>query len=375
MSMQNAAFNINNKIWIFWDQDYSGTVIDHHEQQISIELKHIEAAEPFILTIIYAKCKPVLRRPLWDCLRTKVASSNTSWCVIGDFNVISSIEEKIGGIPYQINKSLDFLSMIDDCGLTDLGYYGPRYTWSNGRGPCSIVWKRLDRGMVNDNWLASYLATTISHLASTGSDHSPLLMEMYVRPENTIRYFKFLNCWTVEDSFLPLVQTVWNKQVFGNPMQVYGDIFQRTKEFEEKVRKAEETWAHTNKESDRAMAHELTAQYVKYLKVEESVLKQKTQLQWFKDGDANSKYFHSLIRGRRRKLYIHKIKNEDGDWIYGDEAIGEAACDYFQNLFFGPGGTIREYLLSCIPSMITEEDNDNLNKDPTMEELRPLFSP
>ncbi|OIT28452.1 putative ribonuclease h protein, partial [Nicotiana attenuata] len=104
--------------------------------------------------------------------------------------------------------------------------------------------------------------------------------------------------------------------------------------------------------------------------VEESVLKQKTQLQWFKDGDANSKYFHSLIRGRRRKLYIHKIKNEDGDWIYGDEAIGEAACDHFQNLFSDPGGTIREDLLSCIPSMITEEDNDNLNKDPTIEELR-----
>ncbi|OIT30421.1 hypothetical protein A4A49_25953 [Nicotiana attenuata] len=200
-------------------------------------------------------------------------------------------------------------------------FYGPRYTWSNGRGPCSIVWKRLDTGMVNDNWIASYPATTISHLASTGSDHSPLLMEMHVRPDNAIRYFKILNCWTDNDSFLPLVQEIWKMQVRGNPMwifhqkikalcttlskwsrQEYGDIFHKAKEFEEKVRK-------------------------------EAVLKQKTQLQWFKDGYANSKYFHSLIRGRRRKLYIHKIKDKDGDWIHGDEAIGEAACAYFQNLF------------------------------------------
>ncbi|OIT38852.1 hypothetical protein A4A49_65613, partial [Nicotiana attenuata] len=74
--------------------------------------------------------------------------------------------------------------IAEDCGLTDLGYYGPRYTWSNGRGPCAIVWKRLDRGLANDNWLAAYPATNISHLASTGSDHSPLLMEMNIRPGN-----------------------------------------------------------------------------------------------------------------------------------------------------------------------------------------------
>ncbi|OIT07895.1 hypothetical protein A4A49_63152, partial [Nicotiana attenuata] len=177
-------------------------------------------------------------------------------------------------------------------------------------------------------------------------------MELHVRPDSAIRYFKFLNCWTENATFLPLVQEVWNKQVCGNPIwifhqkikalcaalskwsrQEYGNIFSRAKEFEEKVRKAEEISAQSNKESDRIVAHELTAQYVKYLKTEEAILKQKTQLQWFKEGDANSKYFHSLIRGRRRKLYIHKIKNEDGEWITGDEAIGEAACEHFQNLF------------------------------------------
>ncbi|OIS96896.1 hypothetical protein A4A49_01939 [Nicotiana attenuata] len=241
-----------------------GTVIDHDEQQLTVKLGHVEAADPFHLTIIYAKCKIALRRPLWDTLRTKALATSTPWCVIGDFNVITSIEEKIGCIPYQINKSLEFISMIEDCGLTDLGYYGPRCTWSNGRGPCSIVWKRLHRGLVNDSWLASNPATTITHLASAGSDHSPLLMKLNVRTDNSIKYFKFLNCWTENDSFLPLVQEVWNIQVSGNPMwvfhqklkalcsalykwsrQQYGDIFLKAKEYKEKVRKAEETWAQS----------------------------------------------------------------------------------------------------------------------------------
>ncbi|OIT40396.1 hypothetical protein A4A49_07963, partial [Nicotiana attenuata] len=245
-----------------------------------IELRHVEAVETILLTIVYAQCKPGLRRPLWDYLRTRAASSNSPWCVIGDFNVKASIEEKIGGIPYEVNKSLDFLSMIEDCGLTDLGLYGPRYTWSNGRGPCSIVWKRLDRGMVNDNWIASYPATTITHLASTGSDHSPPLMEMHVRPDNATRYFKFLNRWTENQSFLPLVQQVCKMQVCGNPMwifhqkikglcsalskwsrQEYGDIFHKAKEFEEKARKVGEIWAQSNREEDREIAHELNAKY------------------------------------------------------------------------------------------------------------------
>ncbi|XP_075111376.1 uncharacterized protein LOC142181762 [Nicotiana tabacum] len=180
-----------------------------------------------------------------------------------DFNVIASVEKKIGRIPYQSSKSIKFLSMIEDCGLVDHGFYGPKYTWSNGRGLCSIVWKRLDRGLANDQWLEMFPAATVSHLASTGLDHTPLLLELHIR----------------------------------------------------------------------TALNEVKAQYVRYLKIEQDVLKQKTHLQWIKEGDANSRYFHSLIRGRRGKLFIHKIKNEEGEWIQGDENTREAAYDYFQNLF------------------------------------------
>ncbi|XP_019260712.1 PREDICTED: uncharacterized protein LOC109238686 [Nicotiana attenuata] len=86
--------------------------------------------------------------------------------------------------------------------------------------------------------------------------------------------------------------------------------------------------------------------------------------------EVNTKYFHSLIRGRRRKLYTHKIKDENGQWIQGDEAIGKATCDLYHDLFTNPGGVIREVLLSCIPSMITPEDNVILSADPTLQELK-----
>ncbi|OIT37596.1 hypothetical protein A4A49_19132 [Nicotiana attenuata] len=254
LSMHQFASNINDKIWVFWDKEFNAKVLDHDEQQLSLEMTHAENGKMFHLTVISAKCKPVLTRPLWEFLRQKSSSCNVPWCVIGHFSVIASVEEKIGGIRYQMSKSIEFLSMIEDCGLVDLGFYRPKYTWSNGRGQCSIVWKRLDRGLANDQCLEMFPATTVSHLALTGSDHNPLLLELHIRQDNGKKYFKFLNCWVDNKGFLPLVSEVWNRQVRAHAMcvfhqklkilshamsqwsrQEYGDIFKRPKSLSKRL--------------------------------------------------------------------------------------------------------------------------------------------
>jgi len=96
---------------------------------------------------------------------------------------------------------------------------------------------------------------------------------------------------------------------------------------------AEEALIVNNSVENRANLHMINARYIKYLKLEDSILKQKTQLQWFKDGDTNSKYFHAIMRGRRRKLFIHKVCIGNEEWVEGDENIANAACDHFKNIF------------------------------------------
>lgn len=107
-----------------------------------------------------------------------------------------------------MSKSMYILSMIEDSGLVDLGYYDHKYTWSNGRGQNYIFSKRLDRCLVNYQRLTIFPATTVSHLASADSDHNPLLMEINVRQDNGKRYFKFLNCWVDNDKFMSLVEEI-----------------------------------------------------------------------------------------------------------------------------------------------------------------------
>lgn len=78
------------------------------------------------------------------------------------------------------------------------------------------------------------------------------------------------------------------------------------------MRVAQEEIIINNSEVNREKLHHVNAQYFKYLNLESCIVKQKTHLQWYKKGDANSKYFHEIMRGRRRKLVIHKICDEEG---------------------------------------------------------------
>ncbi|XP_047264380.1 uncharacterized protein LOC124896702 [Capsicum annuum] len=270
LKMNEATRNPNGKIWIFWTQDVSCKVLESDDQQITYEFKHVEHPSTFLMTFIYAKCRDHLRRPLWDRL-LQVATTELPWCTVGDFNVITDLDEKLGGIPYNMKKSFDFIGVIESCGLLDIGFHGQKYTWCNQRSITDRIWKRLDRAMVNDKWLECMPFTSNTHLSSVGSDYTPLLIEMKVRQENITRYFKFLNCWVENSSFLETVSNCWNRECDGNPMwrfhmkmkrlfstlstwskAEYGDIFATVKEYEEKIRSAEEELIINNTDENRA---------------------------------------------------------------------------------------------------------------------------
>ncbi|KAH0684447.1 hypothetical protein KY289_022199 [Solanum tuberosum] len=369
--------------------DIDCVVLEEDEQQITCDIGHNELQTHSTITFVYAKCKDHLRRPLWDRMMHHAAENTNPWCSVGDYNVITAIEEKLGGVPYNMRKSLEFIAVIEACGLLDLGFSGQKFTWSNKRGIGHRIWKRLDRALVNDTWLEKMPQTTITHLPSVSSDHCPLLMEMNARVDDHIKYFKFLNCWTDQPNFIDTVKTCWERPIEGNNMwrfhqklkrlsntlsswsrREFGDIFSKVKEYEERVRAAEENLIHTHNESSRTTLHELNAEYIRFLKLEDSILKQKTQLHWFKEGDANTKYFHSLIRGRRKRLFIHKILREDGEWIQGDDNITKAAGAHFQGIFTGVDRFINEHAISCIPRMVDQEQNNKLTALPDLEELK-----
>ena len=206
--------------------------------------------------------------------------------------------------------------------------------------------------------------TNITHLPFQGSDHCPLLLEMSDNKDSVIKYFKFLNSWTQKKSFLQNVENCWKKKVVGNPMLIlhtkmrrltatlrnrskkeYGDVFMKVKKYEELVREAEDIILHYNTKENGEKLQEVNAQCIRFLKIENVILQQKTQNHWLKEGDSNTKYFHAIMRGRRRRMLIHKIENDNGEWIQGEENIARETCDYYKKMFTGKTEKIREDIL------------------------------
>lgn len=76
-----------------------------------------------MMTFVYAKWKDNLRRPLWDRM-LHFSSLTMTWCVVGDFNMITSIDEKFRGAPYNIRKRFYIIGVIKSCDLINIGFSG-----------------------------------------------------------------------------------------------------------------------------------------------------------------------------------------------------------------------------------------------------------
>ena len=68
-----------------------------------------------------------------------------TWLLLEDFNKVLTGEDKFGGKSINLNRALDFKDCLDTCNLLDLGFFGPKYTWSNRRQLTDLILERIDR--------------------------------------------------------------------------------------------------------------------------------------------------------------------------------------------------------------------------------------
>lgn len=140
---------------------------------------------------------------------TSLKPIDLPWVVIGDFNEVCSQTEKWGGNPASKSRMDLFNNTLNDCKLMDLGFLGPKFTWSNKRKHAPIH-ERLDRGCANDLWFAKFPNSSIHHLPKIMSDHCPLLLRLDHPPLRTEpKPFRFEPMWVLHDMFPSVVQKTW----------------------------------------------------------------------------------------------------------------------------------------------------------------------
>ena len=119
---------------------------------------------------------------LWSNLSQVAQLHNIPWLLLGDFNEVLTGEDKFGGKSINLNRALDFKDCLDTCNLLDLGFSGPKYTWSNWRQLTDLILERIDRCFANPSWRILFPEALVTHLPRVFSDHYPILLELAKPP-------------------------------------------------------------------------------------------------------------------------------------------------------------------------------------------------
>ena len=95
--------------------------------------------------------------------------------------------------------------------MVDMGFFGPRYTWTNKRDFNNLILEKIDRFFMNPDWYVIYLNARVTHLFRCHSDHCPVPMEtLLVRSVKLTSPFRFQEFWLSDISFPTIVSKAWN---------------------------------------------------------------------------------------------------------------------------------------------------------------------
>ncbi|XP_027109391.2 uncharacterized protein [Coffea arabica] len=108
---------------------------------------------------------------------------------------------------------------------------------------------------------------------------------------------------------------------------------------------------------------------------EELFWSQKSRVQWLKEGDKNTHFFHSNVKGRRHRNKIQRLQREDTTWTTSKEEIGEEVVNQFKELFGSKGVTQTDMTLEGISQTISDHMNSELTQPVKDKEIKAaLFS-
>ena len=136
-------------LWVLWNSDrVVVSPLATTKQEIHITVKVRPSDFDFLVSAVYVSPRFNERCVLWNNLKNVAKLHNKPWIIASDFNKVLADREKFGGRSVNINRSLMFKECLDACNMVDLGFSGPRYTWSNLREVSRLILERLDRFFV-----------------------------------------------------------------------------------------------------------------------------------------------------------------------------------------------------------------------------------
>ncbi|GKU94200.1 hypothetical protein SLEP1_g7726 [Rubroshorea leprosula] len=307
-----------------------------------------------------------------------VTDKEGCWLIAGDFNAVRGPEERKGRTGESPDMK-DFDEFIVTTDLVDVKLSNRRYTWYK---PDGTARSRLDRFLLSTKmsnmegqWIQQGLPRNIS-------DHCAIVLKSRTTDWGP-RPFRVLDAWQQHPDFKKLVEDKWsemevegfagykcqqklkllkgflkgwNKEVFGNMEAQY----------EQAVKKIEQVDMQNEiadlEDAEIVKRQEGFSEMWDVLRKKELIWKQKSRSKWVCEGDANTRFFHRVTKGRRAQNNIAGLMCE-GAWIEDPDLvkneISEEKKDWLERSFSAK--EIEEVLRSCDGSKAPGPDGYNFN--------------
>ncbi|KAK2403399.1 DNA-(apurinic or apyrimidinic site) endonuclease [Trifolium repens] len=281
--------------------------------------RFIKSGEEFFVANVYAPCDDGAKQRLWDSISARLqALGGSRVCICGDFNAVKHVDERRSArVGHQSLDHVPFNRFIDDNNLVDLPLIGRKFTWFKGDG---LSMSRLDRFLLSKEWCLDWPNyQQVARLRGL-SDHCALVLSANEEDWEP-RPSRMLKCWRdipgyhlfVRDKWKSLQISGWGGYVLREKLK---GIKAALKEWHtahaqnlpsqinsKKVRLADLDQKGEEEDLSEAELAELigvTSDIHSLSRLHASICWQQSRSLWLKEGDANSKYFHSVLASRRR---------------------------------------------------------------------------
>lgn len=250
------------------------------------------------------------------------------------------------------------------------------------RGTLSIQ-SKLDRCFGNKSWFQLFPASNQVFMDKSGSDHRPVMVKLFSTSQVKRGQFRFNGRFLHKNGVREEIKKAWS----SNHPLIEASVSDRLK----RCRKALSKWKKKENLNSRdkikqiqcALEKEqslpgsskvrinfLKSELVKAYKEEEVYWQQRCKEKWATKGDLNTRYYHAAIKFNRARKQIIKLRGDNGQDRFSEEAKGEVASDYFRKMFKSTNGRNFSELFEGFPRRVSPSMNESLSKDVSYEEVK-----
>jgi hypothetical protein len=155
---------------LFWSKSLAVSLHAYSSHIIDVVVNPV-GGTAWRATFLYGEPKLELLHEFWNKMRFLKTQWDGSWICARDFNEVLVAKEHLGVTDRSEAQMVEFRERLDDCGLSDLGYSGPWFTWSNKQDGDRHIKVRLDRAVANNAFLELFEGCAVENIITTTSDH------------------------------------------------------------------------------------------------------------------------------------------------------------------------------------------------------------